>query len=152
MKLFQEKHIYEFFQSYIPRIKNEIEHYNYTNVDEKDISIISNELYNRYKLKPIEISLENREANVTMIQIPSSSFPPGYDVTPGKKYNCAKVEYTYTLPKNHEYLMYLPYNFQINPINLETNSQQITFSYQTLYGSIELSDQVKEDVKNWIIE
>lgn len=85
-----------------------------------------------------------------MIDLPAKLFPRGYDVRQGKSYSCAKAFYTFNVKSGEVGLLSVQPN--INPFmsNVDTtiNGNSFTIGYQTYYGSIELSDEIKKDIKN----
>ena len=152
MKLFKEKNINEYFKVIFEKVKLDIENMN----EEKFMQYNPNELAkiksDASKLNHFQIDLENRTSNVVMVLIPGKRFPITYDVTRGQSYPCARIDYSYNLPKESELLSFQPTGFQISQqIEASINEDKLILHYQTLYGNENLTEAEKIKVNNAMI-
>lgn len=105
------------------------------------------------KINHLEINLDERTSSVDMIPIPAENFRNTFDVTRGEKYPCARIKYSYNKPKKFNLLNFLPKGIAFNK-NVEFNvtSDKLNIYYQTRYMNENLSEEVKREVKSFMIE
>ncbi|OXB25118.1 hypothetical protein B0A80_02490 [Flavobacterium tructae] len=105
------------------------------------------------KIEHLQINLEDRTSDVQMIPIPAEHFPAGYDVRRGEKYPLARVRYSYKKPVKDSLLNYLPKGVTFNKnVDFSVGSDKLHIYYQTHYANENLSDEVKKEVRDFMIE
>ena len=152
MKLFEEQHLRNYLSEKLEAAKREIQF-----TSESDLKRISKEdllakLLKSAEVELLTVNLDNRTTKVTMTEVVAERFPRTYHVHPGKKYPCALVTYMYETPSNSQLLGCAPsgYNPKFN-VDITFAPKQMSIHYQTLYGNEILSEEIKIEVKNWII-
>lgn len=150
IKLFREKRINDSYNIPVQNMITKVNGLNENSIINGNIVELTNDLYKYLKLKPLIIDFSDREVNVKMIDLPGSSFPRSYDVSRGKSYPCAKAFYTFSIKSGEIGLLSVQPN--INPFmsNVDASIYENTFTigYQTTYGSLELSDEIKKEIKS----
>ena len=150
MKLFREQLLREILYNKISHLKWEINRLTYQNPENINIENEAANIFEDNKMEHIDIILENRTVDVKMTNINGNDFPRQYSVERGKNYECARIIYSFKKPHNADYLQYTPSYFEPYGTEYNYNQQQITFSHQTFYGNIVLSDEIKKEAKSWI--
>ncbi|NHM04701.1 hypothetical protein [Flavobacterium celericrescens] len=151
IKLFREKKINDLFITAGRNIIKKADSINDYELFNSEVESLAIKTLAPLKLKHLSIDFENRTAESKMIDIPAENFPRNYDVRRGQKYPCARVSYSYNLLSNNiELLSVSPINFTISQI-VDTNvgKNNFTIHYQTLYGNLNLTDEIKKEIKNW---
>lgn len=151
IKLFREKKISDYFIISGRNVLKKVESINEYELLNDEVENLAVKILTPLKLKHLSIDFENRTAESKMINIPAENFPRNYDVRRGQKYPCARVSYTYNLLSNNiELLSVCPSNFLINKVvDTSVGQNNFTIHYQTLYGNINLTDEIKREVKIW---
>lgn len=154
IKLFNENHINSDFQETFKNAVRAVENLSEYELQNESSTELTERIVENFKEKPLEVDLENKSATVEMINIPGNRFPPGYDVSRGKSYPCARVKYSFDIKSdNSKFLYALPTNHRFDNVTAEVdNLVKLHIYYQTMYGNSELSDDVKKEVKNWIVD
>lgn len=153
MILFRQHHLKKLFDETKQRAEASTRNINDYEIDNFSKEVIIQNTLKDYKIEHLEINLENRTSSVEMIPIPAEKFPGGYDVRRGGKYPLARVKYSYNKPKKYNLLEYLPNGMNFNKnVEFSTGSNNLFIYYQTLYANENLSDDVKREVKNFMIE
>ena len=154
MKLFNEIHINSIFQKTFGKAINEVDSYNENEMYKENSRKITNEIFNIYQEKPLEIDFYKKSARVEMTQVLGKFFPPGTDVNRNQNYTCAKVIWTFDIGQGSKFLNALPTNHRFDGVNanVDNGNDLLNISYQTLYASAELTEEIKKKVKNWITD
>ncbi len=154
IKLFNENHLNSDFQKIFETASRTVK-----NLSEKELTInsseeLANRIFKTLEEKDLVLDLSNKEAKVEMINISGKTFPQRYDVERSKDYSCARITYKFNIiSDNSKYLSSLPPQNNFQPVNAEVyGNKELHIYYQTLYGNIELNEQTKKEVKNWIID
>jgi hypothetical protein len=152
MKLFNENPINLIFQKTFGKAINEVGGYNENELFKENSQKITNEIFNIFKEKPLEINFTKKSARVEMTQVLGKFFPAAADVNRNQNYTCAKVIWTFKIIQGSKFLNALPTNHRFDRVNadVDNGNNLLHISYQTLYARAELSDQIKKEVKNWI--
>lgn len=103
-----------------------------------------------FKIHEISINYESRKVNLKMIILTKDKFPPQaqFSMDAGKRYDCAKVTYTYEIKGNENIFNLKPDNFR-NQINVPTSisNKQLNVVIQTFHGNENLNDKIKTEIK-----
>lgn len=152
MKLFGEKHLQKYLSDKLESVAREVQFMNESEISRTSKEDLLAKLSKTAEIAPLKVNLENRTTKVTMTQVPAERFPRTYHVHPGKNYPCALVTYTYEMPSNPQLLECAPSGY-IPKFNTDIAfaPKQMSIHYQTLYGNEILSDDIKKEVKNWIV-
>lgn len=152
IKLFREKRIEEAFIIVFQNVQKRIDSLSDNEILNGDLDQMVENISQNFQLAELEIDLNNRDVITVMTDIPGSMFPPGTDVRRNQYYSCAKVNYTFSIQSgNGELLSVKPSKTSFNhEVVAEIDNNQFTIGYQTRYANLNLSDQVKEEVKQSI--
>jgi hypothetical protein len=155
MELFR-KNINEYFTTQFLRVKSEIDNISEKSFMEYDPEDLADKKLKEAQLRHLTIDLANRESFVNMVSIHGSKFQVNYYVDRNSSYQCAKISYYYTLPKQGDLLSYAATEYSLNrnlyrPILVSTTHDKLIISYQTLHGSDILSEEVKQTVKQTMV-
>lgn len=152
MKLFNENHINIIFQKTFRKAINEVGGYNESELFKENSQKITNEIFNIFQERPLEIDFTKKSARVEMTQVLGKNFPAGADVNRSQNYTCAKVIWTFKIIQGSKFLNALPTNHRFDGVNadIDNGNNLLHINYQTLYVRAELSEQIKKEVKNWI--
>ncbi|AXB58175.1 hypothetical protein [Flavobacterium fluviale] len=153
MKLFGEQYLSKYLSEKLDQTKRDIKYKNEFELKRTSKEDLLKQLVESTKVGTLEVNLEERTTKVVLREIPAEHFPRTYHVHPGKKYPCALVTYSYNIPSNSQLMGCLPSNNFIRRIetDLTFESNKMHIHYQTLFGNEILSEEVKNEVKNWII-
>ncbi len=154
MRLFGEQHITKIFKANEQRTLRMIDGLDDgTLLNEKKSEIVA-DIYSSIKEKAIKIDFANKKTVIKMSERLGSSFPPGTDVERNKMYPVAEVTYIFknNLTAN-EFLDAIPSRAVLkSPVSAHVDGDfNLQMSYLTKYARIDLSDEVKKEVKDWII-
>lgn len=148
ISLFREKRIDDLFGIILKNLERHISQIHEIEILNGDSMEMAKELVKRFSIKPLEIDFEDREVNVTMVNIPWNAFPAGTDVSTGQSYPCANVLYTFKITGNPELLSAKPNKASlINQVNADFSNDSLTIGCQTLYANQQLSEEVQREVK-----
>ena len=154
IKLFNENHInYDFQETFKTAVKS-VENLSDYQLANQSAQELTDRICKPLKEKPLVVDLENKTAKVEMIGISGSNFPQGYDVNRNKQYPCARITYTFDIKSDSSKFLYaLPTNhtFPHTMVKVD-NLVKLHVYYQTRYGNIDLNEEIKRTVKNWIID
>lgn len=154
IRLFKEKPIAQAFSIVRENVSKRVNELSDNEIMNSKVDFLADHISNSLNIKPIEIDFESRTAKVDMVKIPWNQFPPNFDVTRGESYSCAKVSYTFPIIKGDEQLLSVsPKGYYFNKdINAKIYNNNLIIEYQTLYGNIKLSEEIKDEVKQFIGE
>ncbi|SEA51060.1 hypothetical protein [Bizionia paragorgiae] len=153
IKLFNEHHINHWLQKTFKSAINEVDGLHEYNLTNGNVEQLRNDVYNQYKEKPLEVDFEKKSANVEMTQISGKFFPPGADVNRNQSYSCARVVWSFNIKQSSKFLYSSPSNHSFEKVLVDVdNLTKLHIYYHTTYGSKELSEPLKKEVKNWISE
>ncbi|MGV0757599.1 hypothetical protein ACTS95_10380 [Empedobacter brevis] len=152
IKLFREKEISDYFVIVGRNILSKVDNISEAELLNNEVNDLATKILAPLKLKHLEIDFKSRTAESNMIEIPASNFPRDYDVRAGQKYPCVRVSYTYDVSSNNiELLSVAPASFIISKVvNTSVDQKDFTIHYNTLYQNINLSDEIKKEIKNWV--
>ena len=152
IKLFREKRIEEAFKIVLQNVQHRIDGLSENDILKGDLNHLSENFSNKFQLAKLKIDLSNRDVSTIMTDIPGSSFPLGTDVRRNQYYSCAKVNYTFSIQSGEvELLSVIPSKNSFNhEVVADVNGNQFTIGYQTRYANVNISGQVKEEVKQSI--
>ena len=152
IKLFKERRIDDAMNLVLRNVQDRINNLSDYELLNGDLDQMSDEISESYQIKKLEIDPDDRNVETTMENIPGSWFPPGTDVRRNQYYSCAKVSYTFTIQSGDtELLSVHPKTASFNhDVDAEVNGNKITIGYQTRYANPDLSDKVKQEVKEGI--
>ncbi|MFZ4929560.1 hypothetical protein [Chryseobacterium sp. Mn2064] len=106
-----------------------------------------------FRIKNIGINFESRTSKIGMMPLTKDQFPlhARFSLEAGKKYDCAKITYTYDITGDGIFFYLRPSKFYYQ-INFDTGIVQnkLKINIQTTYGSENLSDQIKNEVKGFM--
>ena len=153
MILFKQQPLVNLFNAAMQRTEASIRHKS----DEEFFSFPKEKLIESFmrdeKIEHLQINLEDRTSDVQMLPIPAEQFPAGYDVRRGEKYPMARVKYSYKKPLKDSLLNYLPNGVTFSKnVDFSVGSDKLHIYYQTRYANENLSDEVKKEVRNFMIE
>ncbi|MNJ98100.1 hypothetical protein D3C87_158620 [compost metagenome] len=149
MKLFKERDINEYFKLIFDKINSDIENMNEDKFMEYNSEELSKNKSEASKLNHLKVDLSKRTSSVTMVKIEGKKFPPLYDVDRGKSHSCARIDYSYDLPKESELLAFRPTKFHMTQrIEATINKDKLILHHQTLYGNENLPEVETSKVKN----
>ncbi len=153
MKLFGEQYLKKFLSEKLDDVKHAINRKSELELKRISKEDLLNQLIKLAFVSPLEVNLDDRTTKVVMREVPAEHFPRTYHVYPGKKYPCAQVIYSYNIPNNSQLMGCLPSNNFTRRIdqNISFGPDKMNISYQTLFGNEILSEEIKSEVKNWII-
>jgi len=148
ISLFREKRIDDLFGIILNHLERHISQIHEIQILNGDSMEMAKEVAKRFSIKTLEIDFENREVDVTMVNIPWNAFPAGTDVRKGQLYPCAKVLYTFKITGDPELLSAKPKKASlISQIDADFSNNSLTIGYQTLYANQQLSEEVQREVK-----
>lgn len=149
IKLFREKGIEDAFNVVLGNVQKSINNLSNQEILKGDLEQMAENILKKHQINELEIDLEKRDVKTTMNEILGSWFPLGTDVRRDQYYSCAKVNYTFQIKSgNIELLSVHPKTVSFNhQIDAEFNENQFTIGYQTRYANSNLSEQVKQEVK-----
>ncbi len=153
IKLFNENHINDDFQETFRTAVKAVDNLSEYELTNQNSDQLAEKICKSLKEETLEVDLINKIAKVEMVEISGSSFPQEYDVNRNKNYPCARVKYTFDIKSESSKFLYsTPTNHNFDRVMADVdNLVKLHIFYQTRYGNIELNDEVKTDVKNWII-
>ena len=150
IKLFREKRINETYNLPVSNMVKSVKRIDEHRILNTDTDTLTDEIFKSFKRNHLEIDFSDREVNVKMVDLPAGYFPRSYDVRRGKTYPCAKANYTFTVKSGEMDLLAVQPNqnqFMAN-VDASINGNNFTIGYQTHYGNIELSEEIKKEIKN----
>lgn len=152
IRLFNEKSITDIFEVAIRNIPKKLSNIIDSQILNVDLNELAANTANHNTISELEIDFEQREVEVVMFNILGSNFPPGTAVRRNQSYPCARVNYTFTVRSGDiELLSIRPQSAIFNyNVSTEIRNNKFTISYQTKYATVDLSEEVKREVKQSI--
>lgn len=152
IRLFREKEIEEAFKVVFQNVQKPIDRLSDNEILNGNLDQIAEDISQRFQISELEIDFNNRDVNTVMTNIPGSLFPVGTDVKREQYYPCAEVKYTFYIQSgNAELLSVKPRKALFNhDVEADVKDNQFTIGYQTRYANVNLSNEVKEEVKQAI--
>lgn len=148
--LFDGNYLSKYLDSQKDLIRAKFKNFPEAEIEHLDHQAIIDRNLPEFEIEEISIEFESRKVNLQMIGLTKDRFPPQaqFSMEDGKKYDCAKVTYTYKIKGRENIFNFKPDTFhsQIN-ISCEVSNKQLEVIIQTYYGNENLNDKTKTEIK-----